>query len=237
MKHNYYDEIYSKIEELYQAGDYSKATILLEDELNMPYIPKDFESRLLKLKSDYQSSHSFSKKSLNDEEIEDYLNGDSLKQLVAVNYLDTTNLRDYLDLIRAYLMSDGDINAKVLLISSLINQDINEELTVLKDGLEITFIPRYCESVEISDGYEAGKTFLNDVIANDNPSLYNMALEMLTNICFINLPLSLDSVEGLIYAKSIVVYLYDCFEDYESKDNFIKKYVNNSFELINMKEL
>ena len=51
-------------------------------------------------------------------------------------------------------------------------QDINEELCVLKDGLEITFIPRYCESVEISDGYQSGKTFLEETIANDNPKRY-----------------------------------------------------------------
>lgn len=237
MKHNYYDEIYLKIEELYQSGDFNKATFLLEEELNMPYIPKDFEDRLLKLKLDYQASSSLNKKTLDEEEIEEYLKGDAYKQLIAVNYLDTTNLRENLELIKTYLVSDGDLNAKVLLISSLINQDINEELCVLKDGLEITFIPRYCESVEISDGYQSGKTFLEETIANDNPSLYNMALEMLTRICFLNLPLSLDSDEGLIYSKSIMVYLYDCFDDDSSKKAFIDKYVKNPLELINLEDI
>lgn len=237
MKHNYYDEIYSKIEELYKEGNYERASFLLEDELNMPYVPHDFEERLLELKNKYQFNHSTSKNRLTDEELEEYLYSDSYKQLVGVNYLDSVNLRDYLDLVKDYLMSAGDLNAKVLLIASLINQDINEELCVLKDGLEITFIPRYCESVEISDGYQTGKTFLEDVLANDNPSMFNMALDILTRICFINLPMSLDDDEGLMYAKSAIVYLYECFDDIEAKKAFIDKYIQSPLDLIDINEL
>lgn len=79
------------------------------------------------------------------EEIEESLKGDREHQLRAVDALHGMNLRSCLDLVRAYLETDPDPLASALLIDSLIDQQISEELTLNRDGIGYTFIPRYQE--------------------------------------------------------------------------------------------
>lgn len=223
---NYYEEIYFNIKELINGKQYLKAKLMIEDELSMPYIPNDFEIKLQELLDIINQNEKSSELKLNDDEILEYLHSDEYKQIVAVNYLDSLNLRDYLDVVQDFLMSNGSKEAKSLLISSLINQDINQEITMLKDNLEISFIPRYVESIEISDGYVKGLEFISDIFENDNPSLYNLAKDLLIKECFLELPFSFDENEGLIIAKRIIIYLYDCLMDEESKNKFIDEYVS-----------
>lgn len=238
MNYNYYDEIYSKINELFEAGAIAEAQKLLNDELNVPYVPKDFEERLKSLQKKFPKEQAEKKFSLTDQQLEDYLKDDAVKQMIAVDYLNTLNLRNYLDIVNEYLASqDGDKNAKALLIASLIEQDINEEVNLYKDGLVITFIPRYAEPVVYTDGFNSGLEFLKDIFANDNPSMYELGFNLLTRICYLNLPFGYETAEGEALAKSIVLYLYDCFNETEAKEVFKQKYVLDHENLIDIEAM
>lgn len=227
MNKNYYDEVLDTLKELYRKKDYLKAQSIIEEELSMPYIPLDFEKELKNIAKDIKASVKSKDIILDDEMLEEYLNGDDYKQLLAVNYLDSMNLRNYLSLINSYLSGDGNRECKCLLISSLINQEINEEITVNKDELEITFIPKYAEPVEMTDGYNSGLDFIRKVFENENPAFFNMCKELLVKECFYNLPLAYDEEEGIILGKSIIVYLYECLDDKEGLRSFKERYIGD----------
>ena len=118
---NYYDETLNKIKDLIKDNKNKDAISIIEEELRAPYLPKEFNEELLAIYEDIRPKESFV---LNDEEIKDYLFSNKEKQLVAVDYLNKKNLRDYLDLCNEYLCSDGYENAKALLVDSLIRHII-----------------------------------------------------------------------------------------------------------------
>ena len=100
---NYYDEILEKIHALLANGKSTQALLILDEELGMPYVPKDFEEKLLELKSSIQFEEG--RKSYSDEDLERMLKGSNDEQLIAINELNARNLRNYHDLINDYLNS------------------------------------------------------------------------------------------------------------------------------------
>jgi len=206
---SYYDEFFKKIDELIVCNENVKAVSLLEEELNMPYVPSDI---LIKLKEYYAKLNVDDVKlnKLSDEQITSYLKMDEQHQLFAVNELNERNLRNYLDIVNEYLSIEGYINAKVLLIDSLIRQEISEEIIYNQNGLEYKFIPRYVLLVEESDGYTSGKKYINEYFLKD-PSKAKMALDLLYKELMLKLPISLDAFEGLEEAKKIIEYVIKAF--------------------------
>ena len=128
---DYYKELVSNIEKAIESADYDKASKLIDDELSLPYVPKDVLDRLREFKENIPAKDI--NRALSEEEIREYLKGNEYRQLVAVEQLNKLNLREYYDLCNEYLKSDGFINAKVLLIESLVRQEISDEYTMLKD--------------------------------------------------------------------------------------------------------
>ncbi len=213
---NYYDETLEKIEKLLNENKEDEALLIINDELRQAYVPKDFEEKLIKYKNSYQKE--LVKKSLSDDEIIEYLKGPKEKQLIAVSLLDKKNLRDYVDVCNAYLSGDGFINAKVLLIDSLIRQEIGDDITFNNNGLEFNFIPKYQLPIEESDGYSSGNKYLEDYYMKD-PSKLKMAKSLLYKELMLNLPINLEESEGVIIAKDICEYIEEAF----NKDICTKK--------------
>ena len=213
---NYYDETLEKIEKLLNENKEDEALLIINDELRQAYIPKGFEEKMLKYKDSFQKE--LVKKSLSDDEIIEYLKGPKEKQLIAVSLLDKKNLRDYVDVCNAYLSGDGFINAKVLLIDSLIRQEIGDDITFNNNGLEFNFIPKYQLPIEESDGYSSGNKYLEDYYMKD-PSKLKMAKSLLYKELMLNLPINLEESEGVIIAKDICEYIEEAF----NKDICTKK--------------
>lgn len=201
---DYYKELILNIENKIKNGDLKQASSLIEAELALPYVPKDVLKKLNELKSSLVLETKIAK--LSDEEIVEYLKGDGYHQLIAVDYLDKLNLRDYYDICQDYLKSDGFVNAKVLLVESLIKQEISDEYFLIKDEVEYTFIPRYAMLVEESLGYRECLKLLSDYYLKE-PSYYLMAKDLLYKECFLYLPLSYDEDEASILANRITSYL------------------------------
>lgn len=204
---NYYDEILLKIEKLINDNK-EEARKLVENELSQPYIPKEVEEKLLNYKQELKESSI--KKELSDEDIVEYLNGSKEKQLLAVSVLDGKNLRDYIEICNEYLKGDGFINAKVLLVDSLIRQEIGDDIYLNKDGLEFNFIPKFQLPIEESDGFISGNKFLEDHYLKD-PSKLQMAKSLLYKELMLQLPINVEDSEGIIIAKDIIEYIEDAF--------------------------
>ena len=201
---DYYKELVSNIEKAIESADYDKASKLIDDELSLPYVPKDVLEKLREFKENIPAEDI--NRTLSEEEIREYLKGNEYRQLVAVEQLNKLNLREYYDLCNEYLKSDGFINAKVLLIESLVRQEISDEYTMLKDGMLFNFIPRYVMLPEESEGYNTALKILSDYYMKE-PSYFLMARDLLYKDCFMALPLSYISEEGEILARNIISYL------------------------------
>ena len=236
MNFNYYDERYAEIIALFANGDDKKGLLMIEEELAMPYLPKDFEDKIIALKKKYQKKGD-DKKGLDAETIEHYLlNGNEAEQLLAVYNLLKLNLRNYDELIRKYLKGSKSAASQALLISGMIEQGLNSEYQVLKDGMAFSFIPLYCENVEMMDGYLQGIAYLEEVFLKD-PALLNMAKKLMAKVAFSFLPLSLDESEGVLYAKSIALYIYELFADEKSFDECKAVLLDDSTKLVPKEEL
>lgn len=201
---DYYKELVSNIEKAIESADYDKASKLIDDELSLPYVPKDVLEKLREFKENIPAEDI--NRTLSEEEIREYLKGNEYRQLVAVEQLNKLNLREYYDLCNEYLKSDGFINAKVLLIESLVRQEISDEYTMLKDGMLFNFIPRYVMLPEESEGYNTALKILSDYYMKE-PSYFLMARDLLYKDCFMALPLSYIMEEGEMLARNIISYL------------------------------
>lgn len=205
---HYYDELFENLDLFIRNKEYKKAKELLDNELSMPYIPSNV---LEKLKEYYELIPKETVKfSLNDDELIEYLKGNEEKQLIAVACLNKKNLRDYIDICNEYLKSNGFINAKVLLIDSLIKQDIGDDIYYVNDGVEYTFIPKFIMSIEESDGFITAIKRLNDLFMKE-PSMLEIAKSLVYKECLLSLPINLDDTEGEQLAINVYEYVKNAF--------------------------
>ena len=207
---NYYDEIFSKVDLLIKDSKYDEALMIIEEELAISYIPRDIEKKLKEYHS-YLKGMNFKEKVLSIDEIEEYLKSDKEKQLLAVDALNSKNLRDYYDLCNEYLQSDGFENAKVLLIDSLIKQEINKTYTCKKDKEKITFNPSFIKPIEISNEYQYGIKLIEDYFLHE-PSKSILANQLLYKQLILYYPLTYTTDEIVDIAKEIEDYINKAFD-------------------------
>ncbi len=210
---SYYDELFLKIDDLLKNKDQKKALDLIEEELKLPYIPKDIEVKLREYYNDLFLKDSFSHE-LSDEEIEDYLFKDEMHQLIAVNTLADKNLRNYLEIAEHYLCSEAFVNAKVLLVESLIRQEISTEIRMSEKGMEYCFIPKYLLLPEESDGFIEALKIIEDYYLKE-PSKIIFSKELLYKECLLALPISYTIEESTKLAHNIIEYIEKCFDGEE----------------------
>lgn len=139
---NYYDQTIAHIQKLIGDNQLLDAIKQLEEELSMPYIPfaaqHQFESLLVQAKSklaeqtDKQPKMDFSL-------IESYLfSDDPDRQDYALAMLEKANVRQYMDIIKRYLVEpQGDNMVKTALLHILIDQQINDQCDVVKNNTRI----------------------------------------------------------------------------------------------------
>lgn len=206
---NYYEKTLIDIKELIEKGNKEEAIRIIEEELKAPYLPKDFNDEILKIYNENKVSKSFS---LSDDDLAAYLKDSKEKQLIAVSVLNKKSLRDYLDLCNEYLCSDGFINAKVLLVDSLIRQEINEEIKMENNGIEYNFIPKYILLVEESDGFIEGSKMLNEHFLKE-PSKASLAIDLLYKELMLSLPINISEEECPILVNNIIGYIEKAFDN------------------------
>lgn len=205
---NYYEELLATIDELINTKDYKQALSMIEKELSLPYVPSDVENRLKYYLKVIPKDNDY--KQLNEEDIINYLKADQSKQLRAVEALNSLNLRDYIDICNEYLKSDGFINAKVLLIYSLIKQEINEECFMNNEGVEYSFIPKYVMSPEESLGFKKALEILEKDYMKE-PSKLELAKQLLYKECLLALPINYEEDEANNLASKIYNFIEDAF--------------------------
>ncbi|MGN1343659.1 MAG: DUF3196 family protein [Traorella sp.] len=230
---NYYSECLENIERLIQEGKKSKALQIINEELDMIYIPTDFEEKLKDLKKQIYSESL--NKQLTDEEIYDYLQRDEYFQLLAIKQLSLRNLRSYLDLIQEIFDTSESEYVKILLIICLVEQQITDEFKVNRNGLDICFIPSAISLPQDSDGVEKSLEYLRSWFLNEDPSFCSLCEQALMNEASLHLPFEIEEDESESLAYAIVLYvskLMNCQE--MAKNTLCEKNAsqNDDFELL-----
>lgn len=206
---NYYEDLLKNIDDKINNNNLEEAKKLIEDELSTPYIPRDVEFQLKEYLSVIKlSTNSF--KSLSDDEIASYLNGSLEHQLIACNELDKKNLRDYIDLCKKYLEGNGFINAKALLIDSLIRQEINHEFTYSNDANKVVFNPSKIVIVENNENFKKISSILEQTFLKD-PSKLNLSKDLLFKEALLLLPKQITDNDIDSISNKIIKYINDAF--------------------------
>lgn len=206
---NYYEELFNKLDLMIIDQKYEECLKIVEEELEVSYIPRDDEKKL----KDYYSflkDKTYTTNTMSDEDIEKYLFSDKQKQLLAVDALNNKNLRDYKQLCEKFLISDGLVNAKVLLIDSLIKQEINDTFVCLKDNERITFNPSFIKPFEESNEFIYGLDKIEDHYMKE-PSKSILAKQLLYKEFILNYPLTfqIDEINDII--ANIIDYIETAF--------------------------
>lgn len=221
MSMGYYDEILATIQTLLAENSFAKAYELIDQELKMPYVPLQFENELNKLKlicqQEIPDKHQFDLNLL-----EDYINGSKKQSLIAIDQLSKLNVRNYLDMISDFLTRSEDDSINGLLIDILIEQQINEVLTVYKDGLCYDFIPSALVRPSQAESYQLAAIILNNLLMS-YPSLQKMAQQLLIEVFFKALPLSFENEESMMLALTIIHQVCVLMDDLDIYHDIVEK--------------
>lgn len=212
---NYYDEILSEIRELISMKKYDEASLIVERELSMPYIPMEIEKTLHEMKKDirYGKSENRTAKENSLDDLLDGLHGDAARQLASVNGLCSRNLREITDEIREYLMHDPFPEAAALLINAIAQQKIEEEFTLVRDGVEYTFEGDCLTPVDQCAGYLKAEKLLYSWLGMKYPSVYELAKKVLVHETYMFLPLCYEEDEAKDLAYECAMQTADMLQD------------------------
>ena len=214
---SYYEEIVSEIQNALREGDHGTARALLYRELNMPYIPREYEKIFLKLQKDlrYLDADARDGMTESDEHLLDLLGKNEQLQMDAAAKLSDRNLRNFLPQIRSYLSGDPFPEAAALLIEALGRQEIREEFTLQRDGMIYEFfgdsITPPCES----GGFLEALRILAEKLENDYPDVLHLCRTLLIHDVYMFLPLSYDTEEGEDLARSVIQRVSGMMDDGE----------------------
>ena len=194
------------LESLYNIGDFSKSLNILQEELNMPYIPMEYEDSYKDLYNicinamkdrDFDAISTFSDDQIRDE----IFNKESNLALLILTYLENKNIRLFLKDIRDYLKNENKQNyIKVFLFDVLKKQDVNEEFEVVSKVGRRYINPitnhYFDEQVVLTEAFAK----MNDVI--DDITLLEIMKELSIGICIGLFPLEfkLEDIDAIIAA-------------------------------------
>ena len=213
----YYEETLEEIEKLISEGHYEAAGLMIDKELSMPYVPEEFERKMQALKKETAWRLSDRRPS-GERSIGSILAGLKKKpedQLAAASALSGRNLREIRQELASYLAGDPYPEAASLVIEAIAEQEVPEEFTYVKDGLEYTFWGDSLTPVSESAGFLRADRILKDQLANDHPDYYEMCRTLLIHEVFMYLPLSYEEEEAEDLADGILKEVSTLMDDGE----------------------
>lgn len=155
----------------------------------MPYIPYQYETVFnaaydeLLLAKQEASFDGVTQKVFNEEDIENILTKKDTNEdllYMAIEQMEGMNIRRMIVPIRQFIRDNDQPDfAKSLLIELMIDQEIDEDLEVVKKGVHYDINPSYAPMVlNQESGVEIYK-LLMDALEDDNPSLLTMCEQFL----------------------------------------------------------
>ena len=221
----YYEDILKKVEDLKQKESFKECLSILEEELSMPYIPKEYEDQMIE---NYNECRSIVRsvnpvRAYDEDAIAALLKGSLDEQFLAIEQLKKSNVRNHLTEIQEYMSNQPHDLVRSFLIEILMEQNITDEITVEMDGLEVTFTPCFIENPMESDGAQDAIMMLREWFENDNPTFTMMCVESLVKEAYLKLPFNIESDEAMDLACAIACYVFRANDDIEGMQQFLKE--------------
>ncbi|WP_434323531.1 DUF3196 family protein [Mycoplasma capricolum] len=225
---NYYDQILKKIKELVEKNNLTKALDIINQELEISYIPSDFEKSLYKIKKEIKEKqyHQLNK-TYSISEIKALLNSkNNLDQIVGIKNLININIRLIIDEIKKYLLNTNNVyENKSLLLISLSDQQIDQEFEVFKDKKTSFLVnPKLLNIKEIYNTYYQVENQILEIINQKDIFLIQTYKQVLFSYFLYKFPY----VESLIENDVIIAIIYISYQ--LNNLEFDTKRLNKSIE-------
>ena len=178
-KINFYDEQILKIKKTIKRKKISSSTWFVNQELNMPYIPEEYETKFNKLHFDIDRKIKPDAQlvDVSLEEAEETLFKDgSIESIIQlITKIKKLNINKYLNLLLKYLvLPTGNDSAKSIIIFILKENKIDGEFKIVKNNREITFRPSKLIHTDEKENFKWGEAII-DKEFNKEISKLNMA--------------------------------------------------------------
>ncbi|AJK51576.1 DUF3196 domain-containing protein [Mycoplasma capricolum subsp. capripneumoniae] len=225
---NYYDQILKKIKELVEKNNLTKALDIINQELEISYIPSDFEKSLYKIKREIKEKQCRQlNKTYSISEIKALLNSkNNLDQIVGIKNLININIRLIIDEIKKYLLNTNNVyENKSLLLISLSDQQIDQEFEVFKDKKNSFLVnPKLLNIKEIYNTYYQVENQILEIINQKDIFLIQTCKQVLFSYFLYKFPY----VESLIENDVIIAIIYISYQ--LNNLEFDTKRLNKSIE-------
>lgn|GEM_PF-869421 len=208
---NFYEEKLKELQMLMKTKEYQEALRLINLELSMPYIPADFEAKLLKIKAKIpfdqlgNETHNLTPK-----EIFTLINSRELalmEKIGLMQALQSVNLRSYLDESNEILQSHLPNELKMILCYFLCEQQIDYDFTYQKNKETFSFNPEKfdldTQEMVPMKVIEKLDSFLNSL----SPQLLEMAKQIMVNVYAKAFPFN-QKFDFTLLAKAIIKVVY-----------------------------
>lgn len=148
---------------------------------NAPYISMEVEDFLNELKEKFQKEYDKKDKKFNVENVEPYLlSKNEAKMLRALSYLSNVNIRNFLPLIKEFLLlNDIVYKYKTLALFILVEQKVDEVISVYKEGEILKINPINLKLPFDNEVYIEAKDYFSKTC---DSSLFDTALEALNTV-------------------------------------------------------
>lgn len=214
----YYDFILLKVQNYLNLDMKKEALKTLEEELSMPYIPKEYDKKFNDLYAEItkeirSNSKSYSPFDMLDEDElkEELLKMNSKNLIFLINQLTKRNVRSYMKEIKKLLISDIQSMYKSIILETLCDQGISEEVVVKKNDLELTLVPSNLKHFIERESFENINKLLNSLNEEKNVSLDETMTSLLVQYLGDIYPLDVDEDEESLVALAIYIVANDLF--------------------------
>ncbi|RHM62417.1 MULTISPECIES: hypothetical protein [Coprobacillaceae] len=245
----YYDVVAIYVSILKDLEEYEEAINMIVEELSMPYIPYQYETvfntaydELLLAKQEANQGMGIKNTSFSEEEIENILIKEDISEdllYMAIEQLEAMNVRRMLPAIRQFIKNNDKPDfAKSLLVEIMIDQEIDEDMELVKNHVSYDVNPSFAPHVL---GQEASYTIselLSQVLEDENPSLFQLCLQFLDFYLYQVYPQYIDEqdyrpIAGAIhYHLALLQYIDVEIEDIEFAYNCDKEDVYRILKVI-----
>ena len=198
-KETYYDVIAIYLNVLKELEEFEEAINILIEELSMPYIPYQYESlfnaaydEILLAKQEANYTLEAKNQIFSVDEIAVLLDKEECNDdllYMALDQLQQLNVRMIIPAIERFLLNPKKHSfAKSIIMETLIEQQIDDEIQVFKNGVIYDFNPAYLPLVLSQNAYDGIYRLLERELEDENPSLLALCQEYLEYVLYSYFP-------------------------------------------------
>ena len=236
---DYEQQIIKAIQDAVNDNEWEKAEDLINEELRMPYIEKEFETTLRsyhnQLAELMANARPLVTANLSESQLRKYLGGNQQQQLAAINFLAKANLRNYTELLQDYFL-ENQLDSLIVgsLIEELIEQELNTEFKLNREGKILTFRPSQLQALDSYEGFLATRDTFSQWFGADEPSVVELCTQALVEEVYRELPYQWTLAQSEAMALALANYVYNA---YDRHDEFLVWLKRNDYSLEQLRSL